>query len=283
MFTILLPCRDHHVYTRLALKRIIECTKGEFELFIADDSLSPVENEIGDLLDRLGDYKYEILRPKARRKSLAQLRNEVFKKTECKVLINVDNDVMVTPNWDVPLIGTLEKNEEFGLVMPMCNDLYFFEKNINLLEYCNKFKSLRNGSSPDFQMGGPNELWTAIEKAFDGSLDEFAKRFTERELQEFVDFRNNWACWAVNMEKVRDVGGYDENYIKCGYEDLDFAWRMNLCGYRTVVCMDVFVAHLMGTTRPFIPGAVEAETKNMHYYQKKWSEPNIDPRERWLE
>ena len=287
MFTILLPCKDHHVYTKLALKRIIECTKGKFELFIADDSERPIENEIGDELRRLDEmsYFYEILRPEVRRESLAQLRNEVFKLTETEILINVDNDVMVTPNWNVLLIEALNKHKEFGLVMPMCNDLYFYETNINLLEYCNRFKRLRGKSSPDFEMGGPEELWTAIEKTFDGSLDEFAESFaTKRCLpdREFISFRNNWACWAISLDAAKEVGGYDENYVKCGYEDLDFAWRLNLCEYRTVVCLDVFVAHLMGTTRPFIPGAVEAETKNMHYYQKKWSIPDLDPHEGWL-
>ena len=288
MFTILLPCRDHHVYTRLALKRIIECTKGEFELFVADDSEMPVENEIGELLNELRSrgVKYEILRPEIRRGSLAQLRNEVFNKTESEILINIDNDVIVTPDWDVLLVKALEEHKEIGLAMPMCNDLYFYETNINLLEYCNRFKQLRSRSSPDFVRGGSEELWTAIEGTFDGSLDKFAKEFPEKRCQldrKFVDFRNNWACWAVNMEKVRDVGGYDENYVKCGYEDLDFAWRMNLCGYRTTVVLDVFVAHLMGTTRPFIPGAVEAETQNMHYHQKKWADPNLEPKEHWLE
>lgn len=282
MISILMSCKNHNVYTRLAIQRIIECTKNEFELIIADDSDIPVENEVADELRTWGG-KYKILRPDIRRSGVAQARNDALRAANSEFAINVDNDVIVTSGWDEAIVRFLQDDPKIGLLMPMDNAMYFFEPKIDFLNYCNIFKRMKIESSTDFQMEGPSGLKIAIDKTYGGSLDEFAKRYVEeRKDWKLLDFRNTWGCWATRMDTIREIGGYDENYLKAGYEDLDLAWRFNLCDYRTVVTFRSFVHHCMSITRLSVAGAAEAEAKNEEYYRKKFATPNLNPKEHWI-
>jgi len=157
--------------------------------------------------------------------------------------------------------------------------IFFEQPEVGLLERCNKFKRLRAKYKEE---EGPERLMEIINETFDGSLDKFAEAYVNKvKGRELKDYMNTWVSYAVRLDVFKYVGGYDENYKKAGYEDWDLARRLNMLGFRTAVTYSSFVWHCVGTTRPHIGGAVEAETSNGIYYRKKFSRPNVELRGSW--
>jgi len=121
--SIVMSCKEHLPYTLLAVKRLVKCTVNEFELIIANDSRVSVEETIRKAEPGL---ELKVLHGGGKRNGVARARNDCFKQASCNVCINVDNDVIVTPGWDVPLVKIIEENRKVGLLLPMTNDMYFF-------------------------------------------------------------------------------------------------------------------------------------------------------------
>ncbi|MBU0791704.1 MAG: glycosyltransferase family 2 protein [Gammaproteobacteria bacterium] len=288
--SIIMACKDHQVYTQLAIARLIQNTYNDFELIIADDSVQPIDMFITELVESGIDYT--VLYPPTPRDGAAHARNDCLRNSHYEYVIDVDNDVMVTPGWDRPLIEKLEAEPDIGLLIPMQNDLYFFDKEsqiyegsrvLNFWDVCVRFKHFRTMMSPDLTKEGVQGLEHILNETYGGSLDNFAKSYAERNKnREPVHLMNTWASWATRLSIMKDVGGYDENYKKAGYEDLDLARRLNMLNYRTIITFNSYIHHCMSTTRPFIPGAVQAETNNSEYYRRKFTSENLNPREEWL-
>ena len=290
--SIIMACKDHKAYTINAIRRLLRNTEHEFELIIADDSIQLIGMSIGELVK---DIDCKVLYPARPRAGAGQARNDCLRNCKNEYVIDVDNDVMVTPGWDIALVEKLTKEPDIGLLLPMSNDLYFFDprlfklpngEDMDLLEICNKFKFLRHQNYAAIE-NNPNDLGhqileDIINKSYLSGLDGFTKMYLAGIEKEDIHMMNTWSSWATRLSIMKDVGGYDERYIKAGYEDLDLARRLNMLGYRTIVTFESYVHHCMGTTRPFIPGAIEAETRNSEYYRTKFSNSDLNPRESWV-
>lgn len=284
-------CKEHLPYTLLAVKRLVECTVNKFELIIADDSKVSVEEAVRNVAP---DLELKVLHEGGKRGGASEAMNDCFRNATNGVCITVENDVMVTPGWDVPLVKMIVERPEIGLLIPFANDLCFlgptfFDSHVTfktLMDKCVAFKRLRDHYSED---QGLERLMEIIDEAVGSPLNDFAKKYVEEKRGgELKDYQNTWVSYAVRMDVLKDVGGYDENYKMAGYEDLDLAKRLNMLGFRTVVTNESFVWHCGGVTRAAklspeeskIRDAVGAKSKE--YFYKKFSNAELNPREHWV-
>jgi hypothetical protein len=78
-------------------------------------------------------------------------------------------------------------------------------------------------------------------------------------------------CFVVCEEAWRDIGGFDEDYEGCHFEDLDLWTRAERKGYRLRLVDSITVFHRRGTTRVLTSDeSNESFVRNLGIYLKKW-------------
>ena len=77
----------------------------------------------------------------------------------------------------------------------------------------------------------------------------------------------NWLC-LVNRGTNWRIGGFDEKFEVCGFEDADYSMRAAEIGIPTKA-IDLPFTHLWGKTRWDIPGYPATREKNIDYFESK--------------
>lgn len=77
----------------------------------------------------------------------------------------------------------------------------------------------------------------------------------------------NWLL-LVSRKAHWMIGGFDENFAVCGFEDADYSVRGKALGIDTKP-IDMPFTHLWGKTRWDIPGYPETRLQNIDYFEKK--------------
>lgn len=168
-------------------------------------------------------------------------------------LLLLNSDVIVTPRWLEQLKKALYSSKDVGAVSCVTNkcsngqqiEMPYKEFDINLML---DFAEKHNHSNP--------QLWTM--------------HFT------LVGF-----CYLFKREIYDAIGGLDEAFFPGNYEDDDYSFRINLLGYRTLLCRDTFIHHFGSSS--FIKKRTPEEElehtkrlralliKNGGHFCKKWS------------
>jgi len=80
----------------------------------------------------------------------------------------------------------------------------------------------------------------------------------------------NWSAFVLRMAIYKKVGYFDENFIKCFFEDNDYEYRMRLAGvqikYEDDLNPHVYLNSQTIEKDPLLGGYIE----NREYYIKKW-------------
>lgn len=168
-------------------------------------------------------------------------------------LLLLNSDVIVTPRWLEQLKKALYSSKDVGAVSCVTNkcsngqqiEMPYKEFDINqMLDFAEK----HNHSNP--------QLWTM--------------HFT------LVGF-----CYLFKREIYDAIGGLDEAFFPGNYEDDDYSFRINLLGYKTLLCRDTFIHHFGSSS--FIKKRTPEEEleytqrlrtlliKNGGHFCKKWS------------
>ena len=270
-FDIIMMCKEHLPYTQLAVTRLIDCTQNDFRLILVDDSKKPT-------VDKIHQDHIEIVsvREVPAAKGIAQVCNRGLRKVETNYCVIMANDAIVTPNWDVSLTEILEENSNVGLVHPSTSDIPAFQSSIRQHQL---YKELEVHYKEE---QGPDKIFELINSAYDGSLDLYASEYVQSNKN--VPFRGGWgtALYYLRTSVVRELGGFDENYKVRAFEEFDFFRRMAMVGFKVVISPRSYIHHCGMITRPFLLGASEAEKMNGIYYDKKFGNCNLNPRENWL-
>ncbi|MGF7185256.1 glycosyltransferase involved in cell wall biosynthesis [Desulfitispora alkaliphila] len=58
-------------------------------------------------------------------------------------------------------------------------------------------------------------------------------------------------CVAVDREIFKKIGGFEDNFLSWGFEDIEFSIRLWLLGYRILVTPDTRVEHVFRTKHPY--------------------------------
>ena len=188
--------------------------------------------------------------------------NEALKLVDAEFYLLLNSDVEVTPGFLEPMVNLMDSNPAIGACQP-------------------KIRMYANKSS--FEYAG----------AAGGLLDALGYPFARGRIFDYCETDNGqyndaapvfWASGAallVRSKLYHEIGGLDEFFF-AHQEEIDFCWRLQLAGYRVMVCPAATVFHVGGGTLPkgnewkvflnFRNNLVML-AKNLPWYQSIWKIP----------
>lgn len=146
------------------------------------------------------------------------------------IILFLNNDVEVPPNWLHPIVAAFERAPDVGVVQP------------KLLQYTDRRR---------FEYAG----------ASGGFIDRFGYPFTrgriffdmEEDAGQYDDARDvfwaSGAAMAVRREALEEVGLFDERFV-LHMEEIDLCWRLWRHGWRVRVEPSSTVFHIGGGSLP---------------------------------
>lgn len=85
-------------------------------------------------------------------------------------------------------------------------------------------------------------------------------------------------CYVVTREAWKAIGGFDESFTGCHFEDMDLFMRAYAHGYKTPVVDEYEVFHRRGVTRGMTgTESNEAFVRNREKYVAKWGKEGSAP------
>lgn len=147
--------------------------------------------------------------------------NRAVKITKAKLIVKIDNDVIVDKNWLKEMVEVIESDPQIGVV------------GSKILNYDGK--SIQEYGSNIDKTGYPmSYLYLECQpKNLPNTMEVF-----------YVS-----GCSMLFRKKVfEEVGMFDEKFY-IYKDDLDLCWRMKLFGYKTVVNLNSVLRHMSGVTQ----------------------------------
>ncbi|MBS1562909.1 MAG: glycosyltransferase family 2 protein, partial [Bacteroidetes bacterium] len=150
--------------------------------------------------------------------------NRALKQVEADYYILLNSDVEVQAGWIEPVIALMESDPAIGAAQPKL----LMERHRELFEYAGAAGGWLDSLGYPFARG---RIFDICEKD-EGQYDDIAPIF--------------WASGAamfVRSKVYHDCGGLDE-YFFAHQEEIDLCWRIQLAGYRIMVCPASVVYHV---------------------------------------
>ena len=165
------------------------------------------------------------------------------------IILLLNNDVVVTPQWLSGMLECLHSRPDTGVVGPMTNNI-----------------------------SGPQKVPNVDYRSPAVGLCEYAAAFRERNRHRRVPLRRIVGfCMLFRRSLVDTVGMLDERFGSGNFEDDDFCLRAALLGYTNIVAGDVFVHHY--GSRSFVGNRLDfgaCMTGNRKLFSDKWSGIGVD-------
>jgi len=202
MVSIIIPIHNNLELTKECLTAIYDNTNREYEVILIDNGSDPAFTCNWD--------KAMIIRNEEN-KGFPVAVNQGIQVATGDIIVLLNNDVIVTPNW---LDLLLEKIQVFDIVGPMTN-------------YC---AGIQRVAIPPY--GNRKEL------------DEEAKKFTQENkgLTHEVNFVIGFLM-VFKKSLYNQVGEFDESLWPCSGEEINFCLQALSMGYSIGVAQDCYVHH----------------------------------------
>jgi len=154
--------------------------------------------------------------------------NEALKQVTGDYYVLLNSDVEVQPGWIEPVIALMESSKQVAACQPKL--LSFTEK--NKFEYAGASGGWIDALGYPFSRG---RIFETIE-ADNGQYNDATEIFW-----------SSGAAMFVKAAVYHQLGGLDP-YFFAHQEEIDLCWRVQLAGYRVMVCPQSVVYHLGGGT-----------------------------------
>ncbi|WP_394907136.1 glycosyltransferase family 2 protein [uncultured Mesonia sp.] len=145
-----------------------------------------------------------------------------------EILVLLNSDVAVTPNWLLAFLRRFYEDERVGILQPKIKDL----KNPTYFEYAGAAGGYIDLLGYPFCKG---RIFNTLEKD-EGQYNS-----------NYPIFWASGACLVVRNNLFKRLGGFDEDYF-AHQEEIDFCWRAQLQGFLVEYCYQSEVYHLGGAT-----------------------------------
>lgn len=234
MISIIIPAYNQHELTEQCLDAVCAHT-ADFELILVDNGSAPRFSDTG--ADTTIRNEANLGFPVAVNQGIAAARGEII------ILLN--NDVIVTPDWSKHLITALE---QYDIVAPMTN-------------YC---AGLQRTTLP---------VYTSADELACVAMDHTQKHHGEtQEVNWIIGF-----CMAFRRSLYAGIGPFDESLWPCSGEEIDFCLRARAAGNKVGIVRDVYVHHFGSQTFRDMQTAGQINynqivDRNNNYLAEKWGE-----------
>ncbi len=214
--SIIIPVRDLLATTRRCLESVRRNTAAGHEVLVVDNASRP---SVRDFLRRRARNGGLRLIRNARNRNFAAAINQGMRLSRGELLVWLNNDAAVGPEWLDRLSACLRRDHRAGAAGPCTND-------------------------PLSGSGRGRVHAPAAER-----LDRFAAAWALKfHGQAETVGRLSGFCLALRRAAFDKVGPLDERFV-WGEEDEDYSLRLRRAGYRLLLARDVFVLHEGGATR----------------------------------
>ena len=156
--------------------------------------------------------------------------NAALDKVSADYYILLNSDIEVTPNWILPVIGMMDKDQSIAACQPRI--LSWYEK--NRFEYAGAAGGFIDLYGYPFCRG---RLFLELEEDH-GQYNDPVEIFWA-----------SGACMFVRADVFHKLGGLDEDFF-AHMEEIDFCWRLQNEGFRVMYCPGSTVYHIGGGTLP---------------------------------
>jgi len=204
MLSIIIPVFNQHEMTMECIAAIRETTQ-DCEIIVIDNgSEPPFKAPFG------GFMEIRVIRNE-KNEGFPKAVNQGIREAKGEIIVLLNNDVIVTPEWAEKLMAALD---DFSIVGPVTN-------------YC----------------AGLQKVQAEIYDDRDG-LNKAAESWAESygdEIQE-VNFVIGF-CMAFRKSLFDEIGPFDESMWPCSGEEIDFCLRAREAGHSVAIAHDVYVHH----------------------------------------
>ncbi|MGB0370217.1 MAG: glycosyltransferase family 2 protein [Opitutales bacterium] len=232
-------------YTKAYLKSLEETMAGEdYELILIDDCSTDGTREF---LETLRDRPKTKIFLNKENMGFARSNNYAASKAEGKLLLLLNNDIILTPGWLKPMHKAIRRKHRWmdhkrqvsvvGNIQKRMDDGQIDHAGVYLSIYTTPAHAFQNAETL------PKEKYTPWAAA-------------------------TAACWLVEAEFFRSLGGFDERYVN-GMEDVDFCLQALEKGRVAVVANQSIIQHAVSASRV---GSIEDEN-NYRKLWEKWRYP----------
>jgi GT2 family glycosyltransferase/glycosyltransferase involved in cell wall biosynthesis len=228
-------------YTRLCLESVLKnTTLPDFEVIVIDNASDDGTREYLDSL-AAADGRLRIVR-NATNRGFAAANNQGLKLATGKILLLLNNDVIVPRGWLRGMLRVLE-DESVGLVGPVANSV-------------------------------GNQARIAVDYISLDEIDDFAVDHMAANIGVRFDIAVlAMYCIAMRREVWEQVGDLDEQFGIGLFEDDDYSNRARKAGYGVVCTPESFVHHFGQTSFKKLVKSGEYDAlwkRNQAYYESKW-------------
>jgi GT2 family glycosyltransferase len=238
--SLIMSLHTHAELTRACLHSIVDhTTHANYEVILVDDT---ADLETQQLLGSVRGAR--ILRNDRNLGYLRSMnRGASIARGEWLVLFN--NDTEVTQGWLAAMLSCATSAPDVGIVTP-------------------KFL---------FPDGTVNEAGGIVWR--DGSAMNYGRGDAPHHFQYSYRRETDYgsaAALMVTAELWRDVGGFDERYVRGYYEDTDLCFEARERGWRVLYEPEAVIVHVEGATHGTDPGSGEKryQEENRQRFAEKW-------------
>lgn len=212
-------------YLQRFLPSVLATRYGNCEIIVADNGST--DNSISWLRELHPGVRVIIMPQNG---GFAKGYNDALKQVAADYYVLLNSDVEVQPGWIAPVIDLMEADKLIGA----CQPKILMEGRRNMFEYAGAAGGWIDFLGYPFARGRVFDVCEEDKGQYDDTTAVF------------------WASGAalfVRAGVYHACGGLDE-YFFAHMEEIDLCWRMQLAGYKIMVCPASVVYHVGGGTLP---------------------------------
>lgn len=210
MVSIIIPVFNQLHLTRNCINLIERYTEKDYEMIIINNGSTDRTRKV---IERFKNI--QVIHNKFN-EGFARACNKGIKRAKGDLILLLNNDTLVGPNWLSNLTKCILSDHKIGMVGPRSN----FVGGLQLIK----------GPSQSAQLS-------------------FTRKFNHPDPSKWfdVDFLSGF-CLLIKKEVINEIGLLDERFEIGSYEDNDYSVRVLNAGYRLVCAGDTFVYHIGSQT-----------------------------------
>jgi len=238
--SIVIPAFGQPLLTFSCLASIARHTRGAYEVIVVDDA-SP--QPLADALADVGGVRFE---RNAQNAGFIGSCNRALALARGRMLVMLNNDVLVTEGWLDALLHIFDEHPDAGLAG-------------GRLVY------------PDGRLQEAGGIVWRDGSAWNFGRDDDAERPEYGYVRE-VDYCSG-ACLAIPLTLFRDIGGFDGRYAPAYYEDADLAFAVRDRGRKVFYQPAARIVHFEGQTSgtDVTQGIKRHQVANRSVFAAKWA------------